>query len=451
MSDIIDYNVTSLTPHIPCRVAYTINNRQPVRSTIIGEQPFFYMDADIDDEEFEELSEAELSILAGELETLKREIEVFDRMSDTNKTDKGCLYEQIGENIIDVTNEKLQKEQDIKEIINIVSQSRMGDAFLKRAQGNGLKISYYQGCESAYYDQNGLAICLSPSLEISEQVLLLVRELRRHWQAHEGALLHPLGFHPDQAILINRLQMADLSVAMVRVAWELQLCGYKEAWNRIEKSSLADLGRALAREAYTDFRTLNNGISSQAVFEAWFLSERCKTADKELIQMMLSDHDSMISNLDNATYQMTPAIIAAIGTVPFGKNYLSMHAPVIMDDAIFNEVRDRSNANFLWFVKFERSFRETEQYLQESSDHTAERPFGEFSENEQDDDDANLFSGSTPRFPVSPVGNGEIIKLFPQTTQSKDGDNGDAGRNLISSKDEYSSKSADIIDLHTLK
>ena len=29
-------------------------------------------------------------------------------------------------------------------------------------------------------------------------------------------------------------------------------------------------------------------------------------------------------------------------------------------------MRDRANANFLWFIKFERSFRETEQELQNS-------------------------------------------------------------------------------------
>ena len=121
-----------------------------------------------------------------------------------------------------------------------------------------------------------------------------------------------------------------------------------------------------------------------------------------------------------------------------------------MDDAIFNEVRDRSNANFLWFVKFERSFRETEQHLQHSSDLGNEQSFDAHSDTTQDDYDADRLSGSTPRFPVPHIGNGEIIKLFPQTTQFKDaGDKSGEGRNLITAKDEYSSKGADIIELHT--
>ena len=57
-------------------------------------------------------------------------------------------------------------------------------------------------------------------------------------------------------------------------------------------------------------------------------------------------------------------MITAMGEQPFGKNYLSQYARAIIEDPVFTEVRDRSNANFLWFIKFERSFRETEQALQ---------------------------------------------------------------------------------------
>jgi len=68
---------------------------------------------------------------------------------------------------------------------------------------------------------------------------------------------------------------------------------------------------------------------------------------------------------------LTAGIISALGSVPYGKNYLAQHATTIMEDAIFTDVRDRSNANFLWFIKFERSFRETEQELQTSSEPTS--------------------------------------------------------------------------------
>jgi hypothetical protein len=190
--------------------------------------------------------------------------------------------------------------------------------------------------------------------------------LRRHYQHRQGALIHPLTFHPDNAVLVNRAQNADLVVSIIRVAWELQLSGFKDAWDRVESSSMADLGRAFAREAFLDFRTINNGQASAAVFEAWFLSERCRMQDKILINQMLADHQGYVFELEQSESVMTPALIAALGAMPFGKNYLAEHALTIMEDAIFTDVRDRSNANFLWFIKFERSFRETEQGLQTS-------------------------------------------------------------------------------------
>ena len=148
------------------------------------------------------------------------------------------------------------------------------------------------------------------------------------------------------------------------MAWELQLAGEKDAWERIENSSFADLGRAFVREAYTDFRTINNGLATTSVFEAWFLSERCRHVDRTLIRQMLADHQDQVFDVENIQHSITPNLLAALGEMPFGKNYLSKHADTILTDPIFTEVRDRANANFLWFIKFERTFRETEHDLQ---------------------------------------------------------------------------------------
>ena len=176
---------------------------------------------------------------------------------------------------------------------------------------------------------------------------------------------------PDQAILINRAQHADLSISMIRIAWELQLAEYKETWKRIENSSLADLGRAFAREAFVDFRSLNNGAACAAVFEAWFLSERCRYHDKKLIQIMLADYQGHVFGSQQASRNISIDLICSLGEQPFGKNYLSTHAQMILSDPVFTEIRDRSNANFLWFIKFEQSFRETERHLQSSDIKTA--------------------------------------------------------------------------------
>jgi hypothetical protein len=204
---------------------------------------------------------------------------------------------------------------------------------------------------------------------MADQILLAARELRRHWQHRHGALIHPLLFHPDNAIVVNRAQAADLSVAMIRLAWELQLSGNGEAWERLENSSMADLTRSFAREAYLDFRTLNSGQAAAAVFESWFLSERCRLEDKKLIKQMLSDYKGYVFDKEEGQKSITPSLISALGEMPHGKNYLSPHAGTILQDPVFLEVRDRSNANFLWFIKFERSFRETEEALQSKPEH----------------------------------------------------------------------------------
>ena len=61
-------------------------------------------------------------------------------------------------------------------------------------------------------------------------------------------------------------------------------------------------------------------------------------------------------------------IISNLGEQPFGKNYLSVFAAMIVHDSLFTDVRDRSNANFLWFIKFERKYQETEEELFSSSE-----------------------------------------------------------------------------------
>jgi len=100
------------------------------------------------------------------------------------------------------------------------------------------------------------------------------------------------------------------------------------------------------------------------VFEAWFLSDRCRQQDRKLIQLMLADYQGYVFEGENVSRTVGNELIIALGTMPFGKNYLAPYVGTIVSDAVFTEIRDRSNANFLWFIKFERSFREAEQELQ---------------------------------------------------------------------------------------
>jgi hypothetical protein len=418
MSDNLN-EITSVNSHThkTCRVAYTINNTQPVSCTIIGVQPLFYMDFDDEALETETLfDDAELRVLENELQNLKKEIDMFDRFAGSfagsGEWDRSLLEDDRDFITQPAAPVSAITVDDLESVLN---KSRMAASYLEFAKTNNVSIMHSMQIEDAFYDRKQGTIFIHPRFNLGEQLLLAARELRRHWQHRHGALIHPLLFHPDSAVLVNRAQVADLAAAMVRIGWELQLGGAREAWERIENSSLADLGRAFAYEAFLDFRTLNNGQAAAAVFECWFMSERCRNEDKNLIRQMLADSQGYVFDEDQSGKALTPALISALGTMPYGKNYLSSHAQTIIADPVFNEVRDRSNANFLWFIKFERSFRETERELQTEFDIAASgvRHGVSRTQDVQDDDAEFAKQGA------------EIIKLFPDDPFKESGQDGD--------------------------
>lgn len=427
MSD-MNGNISSLNAvrNRVCRVAYTINNTQPVRSTIIGDQPLFYIDNETNFEDDDLLFGEDATLgLETELDLLKKEMQSFDRLSVEYSQEPDRSYTDFLEDKI-LISKKIETTaiENTNALIEILNKSRIAKAYLEHAAKHGVKIQYSYQVDDATYERKAGLILINPLVGMSDRVLLASRELRRHWQHRQGALLNPLMFHPDNAVLINRVQCADLLASMVRIAWELQLCGERGMWERIENSSLADLGRAFAREAFLDFRTINNGQASAAVIESWFLSERCRHEDKKLIKQMLADYKGYVFDKEEAQKAITPALISALGEMPFGKNYLAAHTNTILTDPVFTEVRDRSNANFLWFIKFERSFRETERELQSSAEPTSARNVRSKGKKTKPQD-LNYENASA-----------EIVSLFPELGESteKTGDKKHKGGKILSPK-----------------
>ncbi|PCI55470.1 MAG: hypothetical protein COB36_07555 [Alphaproteobacteria bacterium] len=426
-----EFSNAALIRNRVCMVAYTLNGEQPVISTHIGDQPLYYMDEEIIEDE-ELFDPAELDMLAHEIRTLKEEMSGLDETPFFIPENTMLAFQEFAENAesfgIDLSLSKQEKEQRLKDVLNILGESRLASSYLNVAEKHDIKIMMSEQIEKAFYDRRSGSILINPNMQVNEQVLLLSRELRRHWQHRQGVLINPLMFQPENAILINRAQEADLVVSVIRTAWELQLAGIRDVWERVENSPMADLSRAYAREAFMDFRTINNGVASTAVFEAWFLSERCRQQDKKIIQAMLADYNGYVFESSTSSENVTAELISGLGEMPFGKNYLSAHAVTIMEDPIFAEVRDRSNANFLWFIKFERTFKETEQHLQLESDLSTHGIRHELlKQNSQDQIDGHEQSA-------------DIIQLFEhQPKIQKEND----GKKLSSN----SKRSAQIIDL----
>jgi hypothetical protein len=258
---------------------------------------------------------------------------------------------------------------DISVLTERISQSRYAETLLAELKKYDTELVYDMHVQTAEYDKGANKLRVNPSIDAVSQILSLAGQLRNFWQHRAGALIDPLNFYPDHSVLANRVQKTDISVCMIRVAWEMMLAGDKAAWAYIEKSSLSDLGRSFAREAQIDFRNLNNGMASAAVFESWFLSDRCQDVDKNLIQSMLSNYQGCLFNDEQTSSKVLADLIVAVGTQPFGKNYLAQYVSTIAQDALFTELRDRSNANFLWFIKFEHSFKQYEDELEQGLQH----------------------------------------------------------------------------------
>ena len=339
-----------------CRMAYVLNNKQPVICTIVSDQPLFYMDYE---EEFEdEVDDYALFGLGADGQTIL--IEKEDGVSVMSD-----LQSFLGGKTALNADACFKTPEQLVEKLRI---SRMASALLDIAQTHNTIFKFSSQIEDASYDHGANTIFIRPDLDRADQTLLAARELRRVWQHRNGALIDPLQFHPDQAILVNRAQIADLSAMMVRIAWELQLAGDKEIWQRLELSSMGDIARSFARDAHNDFRNLDNGNALSSAFESWFLSNRCQHEDRTIIQNMLAGNQSFIMDDEAVSKQVTTKLIMALGSLPYGKNYLLPYINTITTDSVFTDVRDRSNANFLWFIKFERTFHETEHNLQSEKD-----------------------------------------------------------------------------------
>lgn len=348
-------------PQENCRFAYTIGASQPVRCSWISDQPLFYADyQDATDDEFL-MDDPVMEALERDIAELRNKTDAYDKVAREFAEPENHVESLFAADAAFISSTYKASKSTMPAAMELLHQSRLASQFISFAQLHGISIRETSHVVDASYDKSSNSVLVRADLDMPTKVLLMVRELRRMWQHRNGSGLHPLSVHPDYAVLINRAQQADLVVSMIRVAWELQLAGYKDAWVRVENSTLSDLGRAFAREAIADFRSINNGLAARATFESWFLSERCRKADRSLIQQMLADYQGYIFSDNVETSRLIALdLTKALGKMPFGTNYLEVVSNQIINDPVFTEVRDRSNANFLWFIKFERSFTEAE-------------------------------------------------------------------------------------------
>lgn len=351
------------------RMACHMGDRASVAvCNILGDQPLFYIDyVDADEAEMD----ASLGMMTGaemsgefypeNLEGLRARMA---RLEGASQHIDGYVRDNI-EAAFDAALTTPSTNLTAEQVLDALSQSSLAMAMYADGAKRNLKFVMNAQIDTTSYDRDGVTIHINPRLPLSVATLLTVRSLRQAWLHLNGVAINPLHFAPEEAVLLNRIQQADSACTMVRAAWELNLSGNKDAWTRILTGSAYDLAAGFAREAIADFRALNNGQAAHAAFERWFFSGRCKDVDRKLIQSMLADHHGLVFDNPHVSKIVTGDIIARTGDMPLGKNYLTGLVEMILSDPLFTEVRDRSNANFLWFIKFERSFRASEETVEQ--------------------------------------------------------------------------------------
>lgn len=340
------------------------HHKQTVMCNMLGDQPLFYID-DTDQEDcmLDDLFDMHGIEVEGQtdfLDDLRAKLNAYEKSARLVETTQIRSAEDAFDSLF-APREKLT----LGHIIEFGSQSATFAAYKTFLDMNNITIRLDDMVQTSQYDRQAGVITVNAGLSTVNAVFALAQSMRMAWHHKQGILINPLKFQPEDAVLVNRLFHADKAVVQTEIAWDMNLAGHKDIWAEFIAVNGFDLCTAYAVEAMTNFRSIKGGLAARATFEKWFISGRCKSVDRNLIQIMLGNHDGVAFESREMSSMVAAEIVAKLGTRPQGKNYLAPIMNQVMTDGLFMEVRDRSNANFLWFIAFERSFNETEQHLQE--------------------------------------------------------------------------------------
>lgn len=252
---------------------------------------------------------------------------------------------------------------DLEKVEMLLERSRLADALLQGHANKKTQIVFDQQVFGTVFHKHQNIVALNPQMTMGEAVFTIVRELRRAWLSSDGDILYPLAYEPDDAILLNRILEADASVIASWVAWDLKLQGFEFVWEYALSTNEALVVETFGQSAKENFRNFNNGTAAKEAFNAWFVSGMSRRCDHKLIQEMLADDKGYVFKGEEPSIAITSSLIDFIGELPIDRNYLHGMEEKPLPGSDYALVTDRSNANFLWFVKFERNFQETEKTM----------------------------------------------------------------------------------------
>jgi len=359
-----DTNFTYNGP-LQSRISYHSGHyKQTAMCNMLGDQPLFYIDETADEDclldDLFDMHGIDIEGKTDFLSDLRGKLNAYERSARLVEAAQITSAEDIFDALF-MPRETLTVEK----ILQFGAQSATFNAYKMFIDVNNIRIKMGDNVKTSEYDRKLGIITVNSELSLANAVFALAQSMRTAWHHKQGVLINPLKFQPEDAILVNRLFHADNTIIQTEIAWEMNLAGYKNIWDEFITASGFDLCTTYAVETMTDFRAIKSGMAARTTFEKWFLSGRCKYIDRNLIQLMLGNQDDLAFKSREMSSVVMAEIVSKIGERPQGKNYLMPIINQIMTDGLFNEIRDRSNANFLWFIAFEQSFSETERNLQE--------------------------------------------------------------------------------------
>ena len=136
-----------------CRVSYTLNNEQPVTSTIIGEQPLFYMDYDVDFEDEDIFDAADAKILEQELMNLQGEIKSLYKFSEDFTHSPEERFDRFLEGKESFMSAPSKGASDVDALKAILGQSRLATGYLECADAHNIEIKFTNQVDDAFYDR----------------------------------------------------------------------------------------------------------------------------------------------------------------------------------------------------------------------------------------------------------------------------------------------------------
>ncbi len=313
------------------------------------------------------------------LETNKPKLGGFKKRTERLKTNENLDHRlsalwNMDHDAISERFERRDTDTKVEDLFDFLKDSQTAREILNlKNGGKRAKVVFDDQTVISQFYPDTKMIVLNPDRPLAELACVLMKEMRRAWQADQGCLYNPIDFAPDEAILLNRAQQADALMIAVRVAWELKLQNQNVMWNFMIGAPFADVTRTFEIHAQNDFRSLNDGRAGRAAYDKWFEDQRTRIYDKRMIHQMLLDDTSYADPREARMQYLTDHMLLQIGHTPYGSNYMSVKGQKSPMHEEYSEVLDRSNANFLWFVKFERNFQQKEnEMLEQSLDMSAE-------------------------------------------------------------------------------